>query len=127
MEETDRKNDCIARDSGIGRRRERDKRDADIKLEARQIKREGKKLEQRRAGKKKQEAGGEGDTATMVIKVLGDAIYYKQNIYRRWLFADEYAFRNMVMEHSTEIAACPEMRPTTLLYRATLSLPQTLH
>lgn len=63
----------------------------------------------------------------MVIKVLGDAIYYKQNIYRRWLFADEYAFRNMVMEHSTEIAACPEMRPTTLLYRATLSLPQTLH
>lgn len=60
----------------------------------------------------------------MVIKVLGNAIYYKQNIYRRWLFADEYAFRNMVMEHSTEIAACPEMRVPTLLYRATLSLPQ---
>lgn len=52
MEETDRKNDCIVRDSGTGRRRERDKRDADIKLEARQIKREGKKLKQRRAGKK---------------------------------------------------------------------------
>lgn len=31
----------------------RDKRDADIKLVARQIKRGGKKMEQRRAGRKK--------------------------------------------------------------------------
>lgn len=52
MEETDRKNDCIARDSGIGRRRERDKRDADIKLEARQIKREGKNWSREGQGKK---------------------------------------------------------------------------
>lgn len=48
MEETDRQNDCVcvARDRG----RERDKRDADIKLEAKQIKREGKNL---REGQKK--------------------------------------------------------------------------
>lgn len=50
--QTDRKNDCVARDRGRGRRGEGDKRDADIKLEARQIKREEKKLEQRRAEKK---------------------------------------------------------------------------
>lgn len=84
-------------------------------------------MEQRRAGKKKQEAGGEGDTATMVIKVLGNAICYKQNIYREWLFTDKYALRNMLMEHSSQIAACPETHVPTLLYRAALSLPQTLH
>lgn len=51
MEETDGRKErlCSERETERGR----DKRDADIKLVARQIKREGKKMEQRRAEKKK--------------------------------------------------------------------------
>ena len=50
-------------------------------MEARQIKREGKKLERRRAVEEKKkalEAGGDSDTATMEIQVLEIQFYCEQ-------------------------------------------------
>lgn len=127
--QTGRKNDCVARDRGRRGRRERDKRDADIKLETRQIKTQGIELEQRRAKRKKKNIGSwrRGWHSNNGNQGFGDAIYYKQNIYRGRLFTDKYAFRNMLTNHSTLIAPCPETHIPTVVYRATLNLPQTLH
>lgn len=91
MEETDGRKErlCSERETERGR----DKRDADIKLVARQIKREGKKWSREGQEKKNTlEAAGEGDTATMIIKGFGTQFTTSKIFAGALLFTDTRAF-----------------------------------
>lgn len=106
---------CMCRQEKI--ERERTEGDADIKVDARRMKTEGK-MEQKRAEKT---LWAMVTQQQCVINCFGDVIYEKQNIYRSWLFTDKCASRNKKTNNSTQTPQCPKM------HKAKQNLPQKLH